>query len=79
MVTRLPPMPSNDNRWWKDNKVERIEIKPIKECRHLRRDGKTAFEITENGAKCMICGLGFLGEGFEIRDGKLFNNKLSAH
>jgi len=63
-------MPPNYHGWWKGQKTERIEIKPMKKCSHQ-------FELTEDGAKCIKCNLGFLGEGFEIRDGKLYNNKLS--
>ena len=72
MASKLPPMPPNYHGWWKNAKVERIELKPIEPCEHK-------FKLVEGGAQCMKCNLGFLGEGFEIRDGKLCNSKLSAH
>ena len=72
MASKLPPMPPNYYGWWKNAKTERIELTPQKSCQH-------EFELTDSGAKCMKCNLGFLGEGFKIRDGKLYNNKLSEH
>lgn len=77
MVSKLPPMPPSYHGWWKNAKVERIEIKPMKRCSHTKENGATAFRLTDDGVNCMKCNLGFLGTGFEIRDGKLCNNKLS--
>ena len=72
MAIKLPPMPPSDHRWWKDNKVEKIELKPMKKCSH-------EWELVEDGARCVSCNLGFIGEGFEIRDGILHNRKTPAH
>jgi len=79
MVSTLPAMPANYHGWWKDAKTERIKLEPQKVCDHASKSGHTSFELTDEGARCTKCNLGFLGEGFEIRDGKLCNSKMSAH
>lgn len=77
--TKLPPMPPNYHGWWKHQKTERIELKPQKPCSHLKNNGDTAFLVKGDEVECSICHLGFTGEGFEIRDGRLHNGRLSAH
>lgn len=72
IVSKLPPMPPNYHGWWNNAHVERIQLEPIRKCKH-------EFILTKDGAQCIKCNLGFLGEGFKIRDGKLYNNKLPAH
>ena len=79
MANKLPPMPANYHGWWKNAKTERIKIEPKKPCNHTSMSGETAFKLTDDGVKCMKCNLGLLGEGFEIRDGILYNNKKPAH
>jgi hypothetical protein len=71
-MSSVRDLPPNESAWWKNAKIERIEVKPIPLCHH-------EFRLTKEGAECMKCNLGFLGEGFEIRDGKLCNNKKPAH
>jgi hypothetical protein len=71
-MSNVPPMPPSSHGWWKNAKVEKIEIRPPVRCSHQ-------FELVEGGAKCVKCNLGFSGEGFEIRDGILHNRKMSAH
>ncbi len=78
-TVQLPPMPPNYHGWWKDQKTERIEIKKTEPCRHIKEDGTTAFAVNGNEAQCTKCHLGFDGEGFEIRDGKLCNNRIAKH
>jgi len=79
MSSKLPAMPPNYHGWWKNAKVERIELKEQRPCDHTKSNGETAFKITQDGAKCMKCNLGFLGTGFEILNGKLCNSNSSAH
>lgn len=70
---KLPPMPPNYHGWWQHQKTERVILDDFKKCSHVNQDGTTAFEINKEGAQCRKCHLGFLGRGFEIRDGKLYN------
>lgn len=72
MGQSLPSMPPNYHGWWHDAKTEKIILSPQKACAHQ-------FKLTDDGAQCTKCYLGFLGEGFEIRDGKLYNNNAPAH
>lgn len=73
-------MPPNYHGWWKGQKIERREIEKKEPCRHTKSDGTTAFTVNGNEAQCMMCHLGFEGEGFEILNGKLVNKRLAnAH
>lgn len=72
MASKLSAMPPNYHGWWHNAKTEKITLAPKKPCSH-------EFKLIDTGAQCMKCNLGFLGEGFEIRDGKLYNNNVSEH
>ena len=75
----LPEIPPNYNGWWKGQKTERIKMEEKEPCHHTLRDGSTAFAVNDEGAQCTMCHLGFSGEGFEIRNGKLCNNRIAKH
>lgn len=72
MAKKLSPMPPDYHGWWNHNKVEKIKLVEPKRCGH-------EFRLIDGGAECTKCHLGFLGEGFEIRDGKLCNNNMLEH
>ena len=68
MDIQLDPLPPSENEFWQGAEVNKIELKPVKECKHRFKRTKKSREV-----ECVNCHIGYMLDARStLKDGHIY-------